>query len=210
MTTNEAHTSPWKITNAVSDGVEGERHAHASRGRLQFDDRRHIVRLDTRDEVGQVDVRQPAQRDDLGKGDATLLGERHPRLLHEFHLGRVDRRHRVEELASGAEVELAHRHGESTGSPPRFDAVLRRPQIPHVLDIIAVDAFEGDALPWVGRAGASLRALAHDVLRVRRERRRARCLRARAAPNASRRPTQSARYCVTQASSSRNGSGRSE
>jgi hypothetical protein len=58
--------------------VERQRHADTISRRLQFDDCGHIVGVDAWDEISQVDVRQPAQRLDLGERDAGFLRERMP------------------------------------------------------------------------------------------------------------------------------------
>src|SRR5690606_36221257 len=61
-----------------------------------------------------------------------------------------DRNHVVVERSAQARLELRHLDAEALGSPPRLEAVLRRPEIPEVVHGTVIRAFEADRLAAAG------------------------------------------------------------
>src|ERR1700722_10492135 len=121
-----AHHRPLGPFVAVH-AVESKYHPHTVLSRMELDHGRNIVGLDTRNEVRQMRVREALQGDNFGISNSRLDRQRHSRSLHELDLRRSDRGHFVTHLTARTKVELQHLRRETTRSPPRLEAFLRRP-----------------------------------------------------------------------------------
>src|SRR5580700_1327616 len=190
--------------------VKRQDHAHVASYRKEVHFAAKVVWLNAGNEIGPVSVDDRLARNDLGVGQSRFDRQRHPRLLHELNLRRIDRRHCIYHLATGPQIEFVNLYRESFRTPPRFDTLSSRPKLPDILDRCLVRALDDDLA-----IGPVIRFSAHDVLSlmiffVSRPDFLASRLRARASPNLSRRPSHSCRYWLTQASRSLKGSGQSE
>src|SRR5208282_2870500 len=194
--------------------VKRQDHAHVASYRKEVHLVAYVVWRNTGNEIGPVSVGDRLARNDLGVGQPRFGRQRHPRLLHELNLRRIDRRHRIYHLATGPQIELVNLYRKPFRTPPRFDSLSSRPKLPDILDRCLVRALEDDLV-----IGPVTRFCAHDVpswcsllddFLVSRPDFLASRLRARASPNLPRRPSHSCRYWLTQASRSLKGSGQSE
>jgi len=81
--------------------VQRQDHAHVASCRKEVHLVADVVWLNAGNEIGPVSVGDRLARNDLGIGEPRFRRQRHPRLLHELNLRRIDRRHWLNRCIKG-------------------------------------------------------------------------------------------------------------
>src|SRR5262249_28037253 len=114
----------------VVQRIDGDDHPHVVTRRMELDGDGAVVRLDTRDKIHGVRDGESLVRTKVRETRACGCSGRKADLLRRRDLVRRLGDHVVVNGAADTRLEQVDLDASADGTPPRLEAVLRRPEIP--------------------------------------------------------------------------------